>query len=127
VGALLSDLEMRGMLEDTLVVWGGEFGRTPMHENRGGGAANAFVGRDHNPNAFTIWMAGGGVKPGITYGETDELGYRVATNPVPVRDFQSTVLHLFGFDPQKLSFPFQGLNQKLVGVKPSKVVHYIIA
>lgn len=127
VGALLSDLEMRGMLEDTLVVWGGEFGRTPMQENRGGGAANAFVGRDHNPNAFTIWMAGGGVKPGMTYGESDELGYRVGSNPVHVRDFHATILHLFGFDHHKLSFPFQGLNQKLTGVKPAKVVKEVLA
>jgi hypothetical protein len=127
VGALLSDLEMRGMLEDTLVVWGGEFGRTPMQENRGGGTANQFVGRDHNPNAFTIWMAGGGVKPGITYGETDELGYRVAKDPVHVRDFHATLLQLFGFDHHKLTFPFQGLNQKLTGVKPSKVIKGILA
>lgn len=127
IGALLSDLEMRGMLEDTLVVWGGEFGRTPMQENRGGGAKNAFVGRDHNPNAFTVWMAGGGVKPGITYGETDELGYRVAKDPVHVRDFHATLLNLFGFDHQKLTFPFQGLNQKLTGVKPAKVIKGILA
>ncbi|MFN4872764.1 MAG: DUF1501 domain-containing protein [Akkermansiaceae bacterium] len=127
IGALLSDLEMRGMLEDTLVVWGGEFGRTPMQENRGGGTANAFVGRDHNPNAFTIWMAGGGVKPGITFGETDELGYRVAKDPVHVRDFHATILQLCGFDHHKLSFPFQGLNQKLTGVKPAKIVKGILA
>ncbi len=127
VSALLSDLEMRGMLEDTLVVWAGEFGRTPMQENRGGGAANAFVGRDHNPNAFTLWMAGGGVKPGISFGETDELGYRVASDPVHVRDFHATLLHLFGFDHHKLSFPFQGLNQKLTGVKPAQVVREILA
>jgi hypothetical protein len=127
IGALLTDLEQRGMLEDTLLVWGGEFGRTPMQENRGGGAANAFVGRDHNPNAFTIWMAGGGVKPGITYGETDELGYRVASDPVHVRDFHATLLQLFGFDHHKLSFPFQGLNQKLTGVKPAKVIKGILA
>jgi Protein of unknown function (DUF1501) len=127
IGALLSDLEMRGMLEDTLVVWGGEFGRTPMQENRGGGTANKFVGRDHNPNAFTVWMAGGGVKPGITYGETDELGYRVAKDPVHVRDFHATLLELFGFDHQKLTFPFQGLNQKLTGVKPSKVIKGLLA
>lgn len=127
IGALLSDLEMRGMLEDTLVVWGGEFGRTPMQENRGGGAKNAFVGRDHNPNAFTVWMAGGGVKPGITYGETDELGYRVAKDPVHVRDFHATLLNLFGFDHQKLTFPFQGLNQKLTGVKPAKVIKGLLA
>ncbi|MFM7181708.1 MAG: DUF1501 domain-containing protein [Verrucomicrobiales bacterium] len=127
ISALLTDLEMRGMLEDTLVVWAGEFGRTPMQENRGGGAANAFVGRDHNPNAFTIWMAGGGVKPGITHGETDELGYRVAADGVHVRDFHATLLHLFGFDHHKLSFPFQGLNQKLTGVKPAKIVKGILA
>ena len=127
IGALLTDLEQRGMLEDTLLVWGGEFGRTPMQENRGGGAANAFVGRDHNPNAFTIWMAGGGVKPGISYGETDELGYRVASDPVHVRDFHATLLQLFGFDHHKLSFPFQGLNQKLTGVKPAKVIKGILA
>ena len=127
IGALLTDLEQRGMLEDTLLVWGGEFGRTPMQENRGGGAANAFVGRDHNPNAFTIWMAGGGVKPGITYGETDELGYRVASDPVHVRDFHATLLKLFGFDHHKLSFPFQGLNHKLTAVKPAKVIKEILA
>ncbi len=127
IGALLTDLEQRGMLEDTLVVWGGEFGRTSMQENRGGGTANAFVGRDHNPNAFTFWMAGAGVKPGISYGETDDMGYRVATDPVHVRDFHATLLHLFGFDHHKLSFPFQGLDQKLTGVKPSKVVKGILA
>jgi Protein of unknown function (DUF1501) len=127
VGALLTDLQLRGMLEDTLVVWAGEFGRTPMQENRGGGTANKFVGRDHNPNAFTIWMAGGGVKPGISYGETDEIGYRAASNPVHVRDFHATLLHLFGFDHHKLTFPFQGLNQKLTGVKPAKVVKDILA
>ncbi len=127
VGALLTDLEQRGMLEDTLVIWSGEFGRTSMQENRGGGAANQFVGRDHNPNAFTLWMAGGGVKPGISYGETDEMGYRVASNPVHVRDFHATLLHLFGFDHQRLSHPFQGLNQKLTGVKAAKVVKDLLA
>ena len=87
--ALLTDLKQRGLLEDTLVVWGGEFGRTPMQENRGG-SEMAFVGRDHNPGAFTIWMAGGGVKPGITYGETDPIGYeaidRQGLRPRPPRD-----------------------------------------
>lgn len=127
ISALLTDLEQRGMLEDTLVVWGGEFGRTPMQENRGGGSANAFVGRDHNPNAFTIWMAGAGVKPGITYGETDEMGYHVAKDPVPVRDLHATMLQLFGFDAKRLSYPFQGLDQKLIGVKPAKVIESILA
>ncbi len=127
IGALLTDLEQRGMLDDTLVIWSGEFGRTSMQENRGGGAANAFVGRDHNPNAFTLWMAGGGVKPGISYGETDEMGYRVATDPVHVRDFHATLLHLFGFDHTRLSHPFQGLDQKLTGVKAAKVVKGLLA
>jgi hypothetical protein len=127
IAALLTDLEQRGMLEETLVVWGGEFGRTPMQENRGGGARNAFVGRDHNPNAFTVWMAGGGVKPGITYGETDEMGYHVAKDPVPIRDLHATMLHLFGFDAKRLSYPFQGLDQKLIGVKPAKVIEDILA
>jgi len=127
IAALLSDLERRGMLDDTLVVWGGEFGRTPMQENRGGGERNAFIGRDHNPNAFTIWMAGGGVKPGLSYGETDAMGYLAASNPVHVRDFHATLLHLMGFDPKRLSFPFQGLDQKLTGVHPARVIHDLLA
>ena len=127
IAALLTDLEQRGMLEDTLVVWGGEFGRTSMQENRGGGAANQFVGRDHNPNAFCVWMAGGGVKPGISYGETDDMGYHVANNPVHIRDMHATMLQLMGFDAKRLSYPFQGLDQKLIGVKPAKVVKEIIA
>ena len=127
IAALLTDLEQRGMLEETLVVWGGEFGRTPMQENRGGGARNAFVGRDHNPNAFTVWMAGGGVKPGMTYGETDEMGYHVARDPVHIRDLHATMLKLFGFDAKRLSYPFQGLDQKLIGVKPAKVIEGILA
>ncbi|GAA5125383.1 DUF1501 domain-containing protein [Luteolibacter yonseiensis] len=126
ISALLTDLHQRGLLEDTLVVWSGEFGRTPMQENRGG-TTNAFVGRDHNPGAFTLWMAGGGVKPGFTYGETDPVGYGVASDPVHIRDFHATMLHLLGFDHRKLSFPFQGLDQKLTGVKPAKVVNGVIA
>jgi hypothetical protein len=127
IAALLTDLEQRGMLEETLIVWGGEFGRTSMHENRGGGAANIFVGRDHNPNAFCIWMAGGGVKPGISYGETDDMGYHVAKDPVHIRDLHATMLQLMGFDAKRLSYPFQGLDQKLIGVKPSKVIKDILA
>ncbi|QTN32128.1 DUF1501 domain-containing protein [Akkermansiaceae bacterium] len=127
IAALLTDLERRGMLEETLVVWGGEFGRTSMQENRGGGAANAFVGRDHNPNAFCVWMAGGGVKPGISYGETDDMGYQVAKDPVHIRDLHATMLQLMGFDAKRLSYPFQGLDQKLIGVKPAKVIKDILA
>jgi len=124
--ALLQDLDRRGMLEDTLVVWSGEFGRTSMAENRGG-VATRFVGRDHNPNAFTMWMAGGGVKPGMTYGATDELGYQIADSPVQLRDFHATLQHMMGMDPRRSVFPFQGLDQKLTGVKPARVVDEILA
>jgi hypothetical protein len=126
IAALLTDLKERGMLDDTLVVWSGEFGRTSMQENRGG-KAMTFVGRDHNPNAFTLWMAGGGVKAGTTFGETDALGYTAGSDPVPLRDFHATLLHLLGFDHEKLSVPFQGLNQKLTGVKPARVIREVLA
>ena len=121
ISALLSDLKRRGMLDDTLVVWGGEFGRTPMNEARNG---SKFLGRDHHPDCFTIWMAGGGVKAGLTYGATDELGYRVTENPVDVRDFQATLIHALGIEPHRFSFPYQGLNQRLIGpANHPKVVH----
>jgi arylsulfatase A-like enzyme len=126
IGALLSDLKDRGLLDETLVVWGGEFGRTPMRENRGGQEMK-FVGRDHHPGAFTIWMAGGGAKPGFSYGETDEVGYTVAKDPVEVRDLQATVVRLLGFDHHKLSMPFQGLDQKITGVKQTRIIREVIA
>lgn len=126
VAALLADLKDRGLLDETLVVWGGEFGRTPMRENRGGQQMK-FIGRDHHPGAFTIWMAGGGVKPGISYGETDAVGYDIVQNPVEVRDLQATIIRLLGFDHHKLSMPFQGLDQKITGVKPTRVIHELIA
>jgi hypothetical protein len=110
--ALVQDLKQRGLLDSTLVVWGGEFGRTPMNEARGG---STFLGRDHHPHAFTMWMAGGGVKPGLVMGETDELGYFVTKDKVTVRDLQATILHLMGFDPYKLNYRYQGLNQRLIG------------
>jgi hypothetical protein len=125
IAALLTDLKSRGMLEDTLVVWGGEFGRTPMRENRGGHETE-FVGRDHNPVAFTMWMAGGGVKPGMSYGETDELGYEIAKNPVAIRDLHATLLYLLGFDYNKLNYLYQGLDQKLTGVNPARVIPEIV-
>jgi hypothetical protein len=108
------------------VVWGGEFGRTPMRENRGGQEMR-YIGRDHNPNAFTIWMVGGGVKAGSSYGETDEMGYEVVRNPVELRDLHATMLYLLGFDHHKLNFPFQGLDQKLTGVNPARVVADLLA
>lgn len=124
--ALLSDLKSRGLLEDTLVIWGGEFGRTPMRENRGGQEMK-YVGRDHNPGAFTIWLAGGGIKPGISYGETDDMGYEIVQNPVEIRDLHATMLYLLGFDHHKLNYRFQGLEQKLTSVKPARVVAEILA
>ncbi|SMP74836.1 Protein of unknown function [Neorhodopirellula lusitana] len=126
IAALLSDLKQRGMLEDTLVVWSGEFGRTPMRENRGG-TEMKFVGRDHNPGATTMWMAGGGVKSGFTYGETDPVGYSPAENPVQLRDFHATMMHLMGMDHNRTSYPFQGLDQKLTGVKPARVIEEVLA
>jgi hypothetical protein len=108
--ALIKDLKQRGMLEDTLVVWGGEFGRTPMVE--GGGND----GRDHHPNAFSMWMAGGGIKPGITYGESDEFGFQVVKDKVHVHDLHATLLHLLGFDHTKLTYRFQGRDFRLTDV-----------
>src|SRR5438093_1593820 len=110
--ALVRDLKQRGLLDETLLIWGGEFGRTPMNEARGG---SMFLGRDHHPHCFTIWMAGGGIQPGIVYGETDELGYGVVKDKVSVRDLQTTILHLMGLDAHQLSYRFQGLNQRLIG------------
>lgn len=125
IAALLTDLKSRGMLEDTLVVWGGEFGRTSMRETRG--QEMAYVGRDHHPHAYTVWMAGGGTKAGMSYGETDDLGYEIVRDPVEVRDLHATILYLLGFDHHKLTYPFQGLDQKLTGVKPARVVAEVLA
>lgn len=124
--ALLSDLKQRGMLEDTLVVWGGEFGRTPMRENRNGQQMK-YIGRDHNPGAFTVWMAGGGVKGGISHGETDDMGYEIVKDPVEIRDLHATMLYLLGFDHHKLTYQFQGLQQKLTSVKPARIVAEVLA
>jgi hypothetical protein len=110
--ALITDLKQRGLLDETLVVWGGEFGRTPMNEARGG---STFLGRDHHPHCFTIWMAGGGIRAGHVYGSTDEFGYQIAEDKVTVRDLQTTILHQLGFDAHALSFQYQGLDQKLIG------------
>ncbi len=128
ITALLKDLKQRGMLEDTLVVWGGEFGRTPMLENRGGGD-NPFTGRDHNPGGFTIWMAGGGVKAGTSYGETDPIGYEAIKDKVSLHDLHATMLHLLGQNHENFTFPFQGVGQRLTNItKPgTKVVEGILA
>ncbi|MEQ8209489.1 MAG: DUF1501 domain-containing protein [Lacipirellulaceae bacterium] len=116
--ALLSELKSRGLLEDTLVIWGGEFGRTPMAQG---------TGRDHHINSFSIWMAGAGVKPGIVYGATDELGYRAVEDVVSVHDLHATLLHLFGIEHHRFTYPFQGLDLKLSGVEPAHVVKSIIS
>jgi hypothetical protein len=119
-GALITDLKRRGLLEDTLVVWGGEFGRTPMVENNP--AVGRSQGRDHHPHAFTIWMAGGGVKPGVTLGATDDLGYFPTDGKgVHIHDIHATMLHLLGLDHLKLTFPYQGRDFRLTDVSGNLV------
>jgi hypothetical protein len=117
--ALIQDLKQRGMLEDTLVIWGGEFGRTPMVQ---GGSD----GRDHHPNCFTYWLAGGGIKGGVTYGASDDFGFNVTQDQVHVRDLHATILHLLGFDHERLTHRVQGLDMRLTGVLPSRVVREIL-
>jgi uncharacterized protein (DUF1501 family) len=112
--ALITDLKRRGMLEDTLVIWGGEFGRTPMVETNPG--AGRKLGRDHHPQAFSIWLAGGGIKPGITIGETDEFGFNVVKDKVSVHDLHATLMHLLGFDHTRLTYRFQGRDFRLTDV-----------
>ncbi len=125
IAALLTDLKQRGLLDETLVVWSGEFGRTSLNEERNG---SKFLGRDHHPHCFTIWMAGGGIRGGLCYGETDELGYFVTENPVTIRDLQATILHLLGLDPYTLKYPFQGLEQRLIGpTDAARIVHEWLA
>jgi uncharacterized protein (DUF1501 family) len=113
--ALIQDLKRNGMLEDTLVVWGGEFGRTPMVE--ASVALGRSMGRDHHPQAFTMWLAGGGIKPGVTFGATDELGFHTVENPVHVHDIQATILHCLGLNHEQLTFRNHGLNFRLTGVE----------
>ena len=123
-GALITDLRQRGLLDDTLVICGGEFGRTVYSQ---GGLTETNYGRDHHPRCFAMWMAGGGVKPGSVYGETDDYSYNIVKDPVHVRDLNATILHLLGVDHERLTFKFQGLDQKLTGVEPARVVKEILA
>ena len=118
--ALIADLKARDMLDETLVIWGGEFGRTPMFQGKGG------PGRDHHIKGFSMWLAGGGVRGGMTYGATDELGYHAVDDVVNVRDLHATMLHLLGIDHRRFTFPFQGLDQKLTGVLPARIVEQIL-
>jgi uncharacterized protein (DUF1501 family) len=111
--ALVTDLKQRGLLDSTLVIWGGEFGRTPMNEARNG---SKLLGRDHHPRAFTVWLAGGGIKPGVSIGRTDELGYNIVEDPVDVHDLHATILHVMGVDHTKLTYRFQGRDFRLTDV-----------
>jgi arylsulfatase A-like enzyme len=115
VGALLKDLKQRGLLDDTLVIWGGEFGRTPVVELPEGGSGKG-TGRDHNPYGFTMWLAGGGVKAGYIHGATDEFGYQAVEKPVHVHDLHATLLHFLGFDHEKLTFRYAGRDFRLTDV-----------
>jgi len=121
--ALIKDLRQRGLLEDTLIVWGGEFGRTTYCQ---GGLSKTNYGRDHHPRCFAIWMAGGGVRAGMSYGQTDDFSYNVATNPVEVHDLHATMLHLLGVDHRRLTFRFQGRDHRLTDVH-GRVVRELLA
>jgi hypothetical protein len=121
---LIQDLKQRGLLNETLVVWGGEFGRTIYSQ---GGLSKKNYGRDHHPRCFTMWMAGGGARPGAVYGETDDFSYNIVKDPVHVRDFHATVLHLLGFDHERFTYRYQGLDQRLTGVEKARVVKELLA
>ena len=120
MAALLQDLEQRGLLDETLIVWGGEFGRQPVSQGDQGG-------RDHNPKGFTCWLAGGGVRGGTSYGETDDLGAEAAVDRRHVRDFHATILRLMGLDHNRLTWFYGGLNQKLTGVQEAHPIAEVLA
>jgi hypothetical protein len=122
--ALVQDLKQRGLLDSTLIIWGGEFGRTIYSQ---GGLTKTNYGRDHHPRCFTIWMAGGGIKGGMVLGETDDFSYNITKDPVHLRDWHATILHLLGFDHERLSVKHQGLDQKLTGVEEAHVMKQLLA
>jgi len=122
--ALIQDLKQRGLLDETLIIWGGEFGRTIYSQ---GGLSAQNYGRDHHPRCFTMWMAGGGFKGGTVLGETDDFSYNIVKDPVHIRDFHATVLHQLGFDHERFTFKHHGLDQRLTGVLPARIVHEIIS
>ncbi len=122
--SLVQDLKERGLFEDTLVIWGGEFGRTIYSQ---GQLTATNYGRDHHPRCYSLWMAGGGIKGGTVYGETDEFSYNIVKDPVHIRDYQATIMHLFGIDHERFTHKHQGLNAKLTGVEPAHVVKAILA
>ena len=121
--ALVKDLKQRGMLDDTLVIWGGEFGRTVYSQ---GTLTKDNYGRDHHPRNFTMWMAGGGIKGGQVYGETDDFSYNVVDKPVHIHDLNATILHALGVDHERFTYPFRGLDVKLTGVEKARVVREIL-
>jgi uncharacterized protein (DUF1501 family) len=121
---LIQDLKRRGMLEDTLIIWGGEFGRTIYSQ---GGLSKENYGRDHHPRCFTMWMAGGGARGGAIYGETDDFSYNIVKDPVHIRDFHATVLQLLGFEHERFTVKWQGLDARLTGVEPAKVIKELLA
>jgi len=121
---LITDLKSRGLLDSTLIVWGGEFGRTIYSQ---GGLSKDNYGRDHHPRCFTMWMAGGGIKGGTIYGETDDFSYNIIKDPVHIRDFHATVLHLLGIDHERFTFKNQGLDLRLTGVEPARVINELLA
>jgi uncharacterized protein (DUF1501 family) len=120
IAALMTDLAQRGLLDETLIVWGGEFGRQPVSQGTNGG-------RDHNPKGFLYWMAGGGVKGGISHGELDELGHEAQVDRHHIRDLHATILHLMGLDHTKLTYFYGGLNHKLTSVQEAHVIKEVIA
>jgi hypothetical protein len=121
---LVHDLKRRGMLESTLIIWGGEFGRTIYSQ---GGLSKANYGRDHHPRCFTMWMCGGGARPGQIYGETDDFSYNITKDPVHIHDFHATVMQLLGFDHERFTVKYQGLDQRLTGVEPARVIKELLA
>ena len=121
IAGLLTDLKRRGLLESTIVVWGGEFGRQPTAEYAEG------TGRDHDADGFTMWLAGGGIRPGIAVGATDELGYKAVERPFHVKHLHATILHQMGLDPNRLAFRHAGLDQRLVGTEGAQPIHELIA
>jgi hypothetical protein len=121
---LIEDLKARGLLDETLIIWGGEFGRTIYSQ---GGLSKENYGRDHHPRCFTMWMCGGGSKGGTIYGETDDFSYNIVKDPVHIRDFHATVLKLMGYDHERFTYKHQGLDQKLTGVEPAKVINELLA
>ena len=126
MAALIRDLKSRGLLDETLVVWGSEFGRTPLRQGVDGDGAKTSPGRDHHKDAYTMWMAGGGVKAGITHGKTDELGFNVAEGAVHTHDLNATILHLLGLDHERLTFRYQGRDYRLTDIH-GEVVKPILA